>query len=289
VECVDLDHFNHLRDVLKKFNGVQFNMAGNKFAGTHIKWEYATHPCCISMPGYIENLLIKFKHPHLTKPCLLPQKCLLIAYGAKAQLTPMAVTSEQFDLHQKCCIQEIVGLLLYYAQVVNNKLLVDLSAIATRQSCATVATKQAVHLLLDYVATYPSDGIIYQARDMVLCAHTNAGFLNETNSRSCAGAHIFLSDIKLFPRFNGAVLSIVQILKFVMVSAAKSELAALFVTARKMIPHRQTLISMGWPQPKSPIQTDNSITAGVTNKTIVPRRAKRGRLNIHCVGLYYSN
>jgi hypothetical protein len=40
-------------------------------------------------------------------------------------------------------------------------LLVALSAIAALQSYATVATEQAVHLLLDYVATYPSDGIIY--------------------------------------------------------------------------------------------------------------------------------
>jgi len=70
------------------------------------------------------------------------------------------------------------------------------------------------------------------------------------------------------------VLSIAQIIKFVMASAAKSELAALFITARKMIPHRQTLIAMGWPQPKTPIQTDNSTAVGVTNKTIVPCRAK---------------
>jgi hypothetical protein len=59
-----------------------------------------------------------------------------------------------------------------------------------------------------------------------------------------------------------------------MASAAKSELAALFVTAREMIPHCQTLIDMGWPQPKSPIQTDNSTAAGVTNNTIVPCRSK---------------
>jgi hypothetical protein len=109
---------------------------------------------------------------------------------------------------------------------------------------------------------------------MILCAHADAGFLNETNSRSRAGAHIFLSKNDPFPRFNGAVLSIAQIIKFVMASAAKSELAALFVTAREMIPHTQTLIAMGWPQPKSPIQTDNSTAVGVTNKTIVPRRAK---------------
>ncbi len=128
-------------------------------------------------------------------------------------------------------------MLLYYAQAVNNKLLVALGAIAAQQLCATIVTEQAV-LLLDFVATYPSDGIIYQASDMVLCAHSNVGFLNETNSHSRARAHIFLSENEPFPRFNGAILSIAQIIKFVIVSAAKSELSALFVTARGMIPHR---------------------------------------------------
>jgi hypothetical protein len=152
--------------------------------------------------------------------------------------------------------------------------LVALSAIAARQSCATVATKQAVHLLLDYVATHPSDSIIYQASDMVLCAQSDAGYLNKTNSRSCAGAHIFLSENEPFLWFNSAILSFAQIIKFVMALAAKSELAALFLTAKEMILHRQTLISMGWPQPKSPIQTDNSTAAVVTNKTIVPHWGK---------------
>ncbi len=249
-------------------------MAGDKFAGIDIKWDYVKCQCCISMPGYIENLLIKFKHPRPSKPCLSPYKWIPIFYGAKAQLTPEANASECLDKHRKCRIQEIVGLLLYYARAVDNKLLVALSAIAACQSYATLATEQAVHLLLDYVATYPADGIVYRSSDMIQCAHADAGFLNETNSRSCAGAHIFLSENDPFPQFNGTVLSIAQIIKFVMTSAAESELAALFVTAREMIPHRQTLIAMGWPQPKSPIQTDNSTAAGVTNKTIIPRRVK---------------
>ena len=60
----------------------------------------------------------------------------------------------------------------------DNKLLVALSAITARQSQATVATEQAVVLLLDYVATYPNDCIIYRASNMILCAHADAGFLN---------------------------------------------------------------------------------------------------------------
>ena len=125
--------------------------------------------------------------------------------------------------------------------------MVALSAIATHQTYATEATDQAVHLLLYYVATYPADGIVYRSSDMILCAHADAGFLNETNSRSHAGAHIFLLENDTFPHFNVVVLPIAQTIKFVMASAAESELAALFVTARKMIPHRQTLIAMGCP------------------------------------------
>ena len=41
-----------------------------------------------------------------------------------------------------------------------------------------------------------------------------------------------------------------------MASAAEAEMAALYITAKKMVPMRNTLIEMGWPQPKAPIQTD---------------------------------
>ncbi len=41
VEYVGIEHFDHLLSILKKFHGVQFNMAGDKFAGINIKWDYA--------------------------------------------------------------------------------------------------------------------------------------------------------------------------------------------------------------------------------------------------------
>ena len=81
--------------------------------------------------------------------------------------------------------------------------------------------------------------------------------LNESRARSRAGAHIFLSENEPKPKLNGPVLTIAQIIKTVMVSAAEEEMAALFITAKKMIPLRHTLIDMGWPQPQTPIQTDN--------------------------------
>jgi hypothetical protein len=37
-----------------------------------------------------------------------------------------------------------------------------------------------MEMLLNYVATYPIDGIVYRASDMVPCAHADAGYLNKT-------------------------------------------------------------------------------------------------------------
>jgi hypothetical protein len=82
--------------------------------------------------------------------------------------------------------------------VVNNKLLVALSAITAHQAKATVTAEQAVNLFLDYVATYSNDGIVYSASNMILCSHADAGFLNETNSCSGADAHIYLLENNLF-------------------------------------------------------------------------------------------
>jgi hypothetical protein len=87
---------------------------------------------------------------------------------------------------------KIVGSLLYYTRAVDNKLLIALSAIAARQAKATIPTEQTVDLLLNYIATYPNDGIAYQASNMILCAHVDAGILNKTFSCSRAGAHIYL-------------------------------------------------------------------------------------------------
>ena len=59
-----------------------------------------------------------------------------------------------------------------------------------------------------------------------------------------------------------------------MASAAEAEMAALYITAKKTIPLCNTLIEMGWPQPQTPIQTDNSTAVVFINKTIVNKATK---------------
>ena len=66
-----------------------------------------------------------------------------------------------------------------------------------------------------------------------------------------------------------------------MTSAAEAELAALYITAQKLVPMRQTLIEMGWPQPPTPIQTDNTTAEGVVNNKIVTKQLKSMELRLH--------
>jgi hypothetical protein len=274
IEYCERRHADHLLAALQQDYTVTTDWAGTKFAGIDLTWNYKIRMCRLSMNGYIAVLLLKYNHTPPRKPQHSPHKHRDITYGAKTQLTPEEDTSPPLDAAGVKRIQGIVGSLLYYARAVDNKLLTTLSAIGAQQAKATENTRNAVDQLLDYVATYPTDGTTYRASGMILAAHSDASFLTEPGSRSRAGAYIFLSENDPVPRVNGPILSIAQIIKFVMASAAEAELAALYITARDMVPMRNTLAEMGWPQPKSPIQTDNSTAVGFVNDTIITRRIK---------------
>ena len=59
-----------------------------------------------------------------------------------------------------------------------------------------------------------------------------------------------------------------------MPSAAELKLARLFMATKAMVPQCPSLIEMGWTQPKSPLQTDNSTVVGIADNTIVTKLIK---------------
>ena len=161
IEYVGIENFNHLLRLLKKYHQIQTNMAGNKIAGINVQWDFLGRRVCIDMQTYIVNLLLTLNWPKPRKPQLSPFIATHFAYGKKTQLTPDEDRSALLSPERLLCVQKIVGSLLYYTRAMDNKLLVAINAIASRQSKATVHTEQLVHTLLDYVATYPNDSIIY--------------------------------------------------------------------------------------------------------------------------------
>ena len=109
---------------------------------------------------------------------------------------------------------------------------------------------------------------------MILAAHSDAAYLNVSLARSCAGTRTMISEDTLVPSINGPVLTITQIIKNVTSSAAEAKLSGLFICAKAMVPLRNTLIKVGWPQTSSPIQCKKSTTIGVTNNTMVNKILK---------------
>ena len=113
-----------------------------------------------------------------TKPQLYPHKHREIHYGAKVQLTHKEDVSPKLDKAGILRVQSIFRAALFYGRSVDKNIMVSINTIGTQQASETEATNDAVHKLLDYLATYPNYGILYQSSDMILASHSDAGFHN---------------------------------------------------------------------------------------------------------------
>ncbi len=131
-----------------------------------------------------------------------------------------------------------------------------------------------VKQLLDYVAMQEEAIITFNASNMSLSAHSNAGYCNEKKARSRAGGHFILLNNNPVSPNNGAILTNATIIKNVMSSAAEAELGALYINSKEAVYLQQLLLKIGHPLPPTPIQTDNRTTEGVINNTIQPKHTK---------------
>ena len=113
------------------------------------------------MDGYIFDIRNKYSHMITKKLQHLLHNHRPIYYGAKQQMVQPADTSPcLYDKGIKR-VQGILGALIYAGREINNKLVVSFSAIVAHQAAETVETEDAIEQLLDYVATYPEDVILF--------------------------------------------------------------------------------------------------------------------------------
>ncbi len=154
-------------------------------------------------------------------------------------------TSPPLNKKGKKYIQEVISTFLYYARCIDSTMLPALESLATQQANPMQNIKKLVHQFLHYATTHPNAIITYQASDMVLVGHSDASYLLETNACSRAGRHFFMSNNDAIPSNNGAILTISQIIKAVMSSAAEEEIRALYINCREVIPAQHTLEYLG--------------------------------------------
>ncbi len=113
---------------------------------------------------------------------------------------------------------------------------------------------------------------------MVLAVHSNASYLNEEEAQSRASGHHFLSEDVPFPPNNDAINNVAE---GVMSWAAKAELGAMYINARKAVEEHIILDTMGHKQPATPVQVDNSTAKGIINKRVHPKCTKAMDMRFH--------
>lgn len=248
-----------------------------------LDWDFSSGSCAISMPGYIANVLSRFKHPPVTRQQDSPHAYIAPTYGRGAQYEKYLSPSPPLPPEKLKYLQQVIGSLLYYGRMIDSTILVALNTLASAQSQGTADTLDALTQLLNYCASHPDATICFHKSDMILHVTSDASYLSASGSRSRLGGYFFMSarigpnapnpsDIP--PPFNAPVLVNSSIIKAIMSSAAEAELGGLFYNAKDACLLRLTLQDMGYPQPATPIETDNSCAAGIANNNIRQKRSK---------------
>ena len=177
-------------------------------------------------------------------------------------------------------IQQVTGTFLYYARAIDPTTLVALSATAVDQSAPMEMTYEKTLFFLDYAASHPDAILTFKKSNMILAVYNDAFHLTEPKSRSRAGGHFYMADgAGEKDPSNGPVHNIAQIIRNIMTPVADTEIGALFVNSRFVIPAWHLLKETGHPQPPTPIQTNNTTALGFVTKNLQPKATKSTEMN----------
>ena len=137
----DLDHLRHA--INNKYD-TTIDTTCSTYLEISIKWDYRHQDLNVSMPRYISRALSRFIITLPTRPQHSSHTCAPIHYGKTVQLTDPVDNYPLLTPPEIREVQEMVGVLLYYANVVDSTLLVALNTIRSQQSKATKKTQNAV-------------------------------------------------------------------------------------------------------------------------------------------------
>ncbi len=190
------------------------------------------------MPGYILEQLQKYKQDCLQCPQYCPYSPLPKQYGSEAQRPLPPDTSPPLSKDDIKHVQRIIGNILYYAQAVDLTVLMALSTIASKQAKGTQNTVLKTKQLMDYLATHPNTTVRFHTSNMIINIHSDTSYLLEANAHSRACGHFFMgwkADPTKPIKLNGSFFTLCAILRFVVASAAKAKLSALFLNCKQAV------------------------------------------------------
>ena len=275
----DLDRF---LDVLKRLYTItEDREASQKYIGITINHDRENNTIDISMPGYIEKALIRFGVTE-GKGAKSPATYIPPEYGKAVQYEKIQADTP-ISAAEKTRLQEIVGVLLYYARAVDPTMLCAVNKLASKQANPNKESIADSMRLLQYAKAHPEATIRYRPSSMQLMCHSDASYLSEAQSRSRAGGILFLGDPDLHHGPNGAIDCLSIIISTVVASAAEAEYAALFIVGQEAASARNTLLDLGFKQTATLIICDNQCAVGIATRSVKQKRSKAIAVRYHWI------
>jgi len=266
----------HLIDAIKADYELTIDWTGDLYCGLTVDWHYDEGYVDISMPGYVEQALLKFNHPAPLRSQHAPHKWIEPAYGSRQpqRATPES-QAQPLDKHGTTRIQAINGTFMYYGRACDPCILPALNEIASEQASPTTETIERTTMLMDYLHTYPNAVIRYYASDMHLKTTVDAAYLVLPKARSRAAAHYHFGWANS-DRVNGAVDVLCQTIKNVVTSAAEAETGGIYLGCKHACPILAMLEELGHKQPATgpPLETDNKTAHGILNSKMRQKISK---------------
>ena len=135
--------------------------------------------------------------------------------------------------------------------------------------------------LLDYIVTQEEAIITYSASDMVSSRYTTTPATSASSMHEVKQEDASSCQPTQFIYPATVPFSTSQIIKNIMSLAAKAELGALYIMARKTIHIRNILAKLGHKQPRTQIQTDNATAEAIINSTVQPKQTEAMDMRFH--------
>jgi hypothetical protein len=278
----------HLLDALKSVYPITFE------TGTHIidyigfkaefNYDIPIRTCKLSMPGYMKAACDRFGiHP--TTNTHNPELFIPIVYGSKAPQLAKQDVSPALSPADKTLVQQIVGVVLWYARGVDGTMLKAVNTVGSAQANPTEAVKAAALQILYYGHTYPNASITYRASDMILSIDADASYLGETGARSRAASTFKFVTLKDPDYENGLIECISTIIPTIVTGAAEAEYAGLFIAGQTGLAYRYTLHDLHCPQPArgTRITCDNLTSGKIAHRKWKQKRSKPMDMRYHWV------
>jgi hypothetical protein len=269
VKYQDIAAFNHLCDSIRTEYNFEVDTNASKYIGMTIKYDKTARTITLSMPGYVNAALRRFRVTRSPKATHCPATFTPIVYGQPVQYAH-SDESPHVTSVEATFIREVIGVFLYYARAVDPTMLPTLSKLSLGQGTPTRATHDAVLHFLQYASNYPNAAITYRPSDMRIVIWSDASYLSESNARSRAGGLHYLTNHgdPVTAPVNGVVDVINTMIPTVVSSAAEAELAGLFLNGQLGAASLTTLRDLGYPQSSTPIITDNTTAKGIADQSV---------------------